>query len=238
MQALQNSQAVRNHNAQNGAIAVAAAASNLLAPQADGPRSSVARSPASTGLPASSQNGGSSKSVDSPSSGLPQSGSDTALQSQSASRSAALGIKEVHPSELAMATGAQLTEEQKQFLRHQQERMRAAQQQQAQQGSQPAASTGNPSLPPHSSAQPGPRASGVRPPPSLSDQRRQFIASLVVFHQQNEIPLPAAVFNGERDGSVKVGPAWVEVFDLFAMVMRNGGAANVGCSPINESVLM
>ena len=62
----------------------------------------------------------------------------------------------------------------------------------------------------------------------LADQRRQFINSFAGFLKQFDLPMPREIFNGERDGAVKLGDSWLEMVDLFMMVMRNQGIANVG----------
>lgn len=66
----------------------------------------------------------------------------------------------------------------------------------------------------------------IRPPDANS--RRQFLISLAGFHKSSNLPLPSDVFNGEKDGFVKLGDIWVEVVDIFMLVIRNGGISKVG----------
>lgn len=69
----------------------------------------------------------------------------------------------------------------------------------------------------------------ARPPrASLQDQRKHFLVSLASFYKQNNIEPPVEIFNGEREGSIKLGETWVEVVELFLMAMRHGGIGVVG----------
>jgi len=47
------------------------------------------------------------------------------------------------------------------------------------------------------------------------------------FHKQYNLPSPREIYNGERDGALKVGDKWLELLDLFMFVMRNQGITNV-----------
>lgn len=72
-----------------------------------------------------------------------------------------------------------------------------------------------------------PRPPGGRVPVAAGDQRRQFLQTLVSYLNSANVPLPPEVFNGERDGSIKVAGVWVELVELFMLVMRVGGIAVV-----------
>lgn len=71
----------------------------------------------------------------------------------------------------------------------------------------------------------------IRPPAGKFDpaeQRRQFLMSLGTYYRASGTAPPPEVFNGERDGCIKMGNvAWVELADLFMFVMRAGGVSNV-----------
>jgi len=134
-----------------------------------------------------------------------------------------------------------MTQQQKDFLLAQQDRIRAAQQQQPQQPLPPrlppsvqnaAATTSHlPSSP--KAPSPGRPQAGARPPQTLAEQRRQFLSSLASFHKQYNLSLPREIFNREKDGAVKVGDSRVEMLDLFMLVMKNQGIANVSLFPSN-----
>ncbi len=64
-------------------------------------------------------------------------------------------------------------------------------------------------------------------PAQASAQRKQFFTSLQAYYRSNNLPLPPPIFNGERDGEVKVAGCWVDMFELFMAIMRAHGVANV-----------
>ena len=115
-------------------------------------------------------------------------------------------------------------------LSQQQERMRqaaqAAQAAHAAQSAQASASASTPTAPPQPmTATPGGPAQSrsVRPPvnpQAYANQQRQFVQSLAGFMRSSNQPLPAEIFNGERDGSIKLGDKWFTVLDLFTHLVR------------------
>ncbi|WWD17349.1 hypothetical protein CI109_101790 [Kwoniella shandongensis] len=149
------------------------------------------------------------------------------------------------PNGNGQAGGVPMSQQQRDFLIMQQEKMRAAQnlqiQRQQQQGQQQQQQSSNPSQQPqqpHPSQlnpqqQPvrPPGQPGVRPPPTPLQQRQQFVASLAAFHRQTNQPLPPEIFNGERDGSFRVGDAWMDVVDLLMTVVKSGGIMNAMQQP-------
>ncbi|ORY34098.1 hypothetical protein BCR39DRAFT_463099 [Naematelia encephala] len=118
---------------------------------------------------------------------------------------------------------AALTQQQRDFLLAQQERMRVAQQ--AQMSARPpvSATPGSSATSPFTPTTATPGVRPARPPPV--DQRKQFLISLSNYHRISNSAPPPQVFNGERDGSVKVAGVWVDLVDLFMAVMRTGGSA-------------
>jgi hypothetical protein len=86
----------------------------------------------------------------------------------------------------------------------------------------PAMGLNSPAARPASSMATGP-GPGPRPGSNLGEQRRQFLGSLVSFHRQRNLEVPSAIFNGERDGAIKMGDIWIEVVELFMSVLRVGG---------------
>ncbi len=129
------------------------------------------------------------------------------------------------------STGLQLTQQQKGFLLGQQERMRLASHQEQQQ-SQPSSLPPPPLQQPPSAAQdarPPAQPPGAKPQPAhqRAEQRRQFMNTFNAFHKQYNLPSPREIYNGERDGALKVGDKWLELLDLFMFVMRNQGITNV-----------
>jgi len=51
--------------------------------------------------------------------------------------------------------------------------------------------------------------------------------------------VPTAIFNGERDGAIKMGDIWVEVVELFMSVLRVGGlkVVSTSCSPVGHPLM-
>lgn len=119
----------------------------------------------------------------------------------------------------------QLTQQQKEILAQQQQRIRNNSIDQP-----------SPSTPSNSAVPPTPTGSATMParpaagPSQALQQRRQFVGSLAAYYKSKDQPLPQAIFNGERDGEVKVAGCWVDVFDLFMVIMRAQGVANVSPS--------
>jgi hypothetical protein len=68
---------------------------------------------------------------------------------------------------------------------------------------------------------------------NLVDQRRQFLTSLISYNKQRNLKVPPEIFNGERDGAIKMGDTWVEVVELFMSVLRVGGLEKVRVCPFN-----
>lgn len=68
-------------------------------------------------------------------------------------------------------------------------------------------SSANPTAPP--SARPG------RPGVNPQHQQRQFAQSLANYFKTTSGTLPAEVFNGERDGAVKIAGKWFNLLDFF-----------------------
>ena len=66
---------------------------------------------------------------------------------------------------------------------------------------------------------------------SVADQRKQFLHTLVGMHKQNGTVPPRAIFNGERDGSFKVGDVWLDAMELFMAVLKTGGVSKVASLP-------
>ncbi|OCF36906.1 hypothetical protein I316_01504 [Kwoniella heveanensis BCC8398] len=155
--------------------------------------------------------------------------------------------------------GGQMSQQQRDFLAAQQDRMRVAQnvqilrQSSQQQISQPPTPQGGQtgpgqlSMPQNAAAQqsqppmrppgqPGPGQPGVRPPPNPGQQRLGFINSLAQFYKHSNQPLPTAIFNGERDGYFKVGDGWVDVVELLMAVMKSGGIMNVMQQPADSAL--
>jgi hypothetical protein len=52
----------------------------------------------------------------------------------------------------------------------------------------------------------------------------------VSYHKQRNLRVPQEIFNGERDGAIKMGETWVEVVELFMSVLRVGGLKVVSFS--------
>ncbi|EIW70704.1 hypothetical protein TREMEDRAFT_61215 [Tremella mesenterica DSM 1558] len=73
----------------------------------------------------------------------------------------------------------------------------------------------------------------VRPPnrPGPADQRRQFLSSLAGYHKQMNLPLPTPIFNGEREGALKLGDVWLDVMEFFMAILRSGGITNISKMP-------
>lgn len=88
--------------------------------------------------------------------------------------------------------------------------------------STPTMGQNSPAVRPPTSVATGP-GPGPRPGSNLIEQRRQFLGSLLSFHRQRNIEVPSAIFNGERDGAIKMGDIWIEVVELFMAVLRVGG---------------
>ena len=73
-------------------------------------------------------------------------------------------------------------------------------------------------------------ASTFRPPvrpPAQIDQRRQFLGSFTTHRKSIGLPVPSEMFNGERDGSVKMGVYWVDMLEVFMLFMKFGGVTKV-----------
>lgn len=71
---------------------------------------------------------------------------------------------------------------------------------------------------------PGQQPTGIR---AANPQKQQLLHSLIAFYKSIRQPMPTEVFNGERDGSFKLGDQWVELTDLFFAVFRLGGMLKV-----------
>jgi hypothetical protein len=74
---------------------------------------------------------------------------------------------------------------------------------------------------------------------NIVEQRRQFLGSLMSYHRQRNLPVPTAIFNGERDGAIKMGDIWVEVVELFMSVLRVGGlkVVSTSCQPVGHPLI-
>lgn len=95
--------------------------------------------------------------------------------------------------------------------------------------SAPANSSASQPRPPPAPGQAGPgRPSGRM---SVADQRKQFLHTLVGMHKQNNTAPPRAIFNGERDGSFKIGDVWLDAMELFMAVLKTGGVSKVASLP-------
>lgn len=132
------------------------------------------------------------------------------------------------------AVPAQLTQAQKDILT-QQDRLRNSIS-----GSSSNDSPSAPHTPTANSASTPTASNPARPPnpqasrAAIANQRQQFVQSLANYYRSNGIPPPQEVFNGERDGAIKVLGVWVDLVDLFMTVMRSQGVLNV--SPNQSSM--
>lgn len=100
-------------------------------------------------------------------------------------------------------------------LAQQQERLRQA----AQPPSAPTPISAQPATPhtPNTSTNPTapPSARPGRPGVNPQQQQRQFAQSLANYFKTTSGTLPAEVFNGERDGAVKIAGKWFNLLDFF-----------------------
>ena len=228
LQALQNSQAQRarlaQSNAQNSsqlngsAGSAGDAATSISSPAAGG----------QTSLPANSN------AIAGPSTSQPQ--SSTSSQAPDSSNPAidlsndGMVLNGMGPGPSTLPD--QMTQQQKEFLLAQHERARASEQAgssqlQSQTSSQLSnAPIAQPSVNPQSNA-----ANATKPPPvrpqSVADQRRHFVNSLHAYYKNNNLTVPPDIFNGERDGAIKIGGVWLDLVDLFLTVMKVQGIVNV-----------
>lgn len=83
---------------------------------------------------------------------------------------------------------------------------------------------GTPSSTGFPNAGPGQPPMGIRPG---NPQKQQLLHSLIAFYKSIRQPMPTEVFNGERDGSFKLGDQWIELTDLFFAIFRLGGMIKV-----------
>ncbi|EKD02356.1 hypothetical protein A1Q2_03360 [Trichosporon asahii var. asahii CBS 8904] len=82
---------------------------------------------------------------------------------------------------------------------------------------------------------PGQPPMGIRPG---NPQKQQLLHSLIAFYKSIRQPMPTEVFNGERDGSFKLGDQWIELTDLFFAIFRLGGMIkNIQEHPVWQAIL-
>jgi hypothetical protein len=65
------------------------------------------------------------------------------------------------------------------------------------------------------------------PPHPQALQKPALLGALANFYKTTNQSLPAEVFNGENDGSFKLGDVWIDVAELFVAVFRLGGLIKV-----------